>query len=169
MLYYYKVKKGSAMSRAAAFHPPAHDHERCIAAALAAAQDLCARRELRLTPLRRRVLELVWTSHRPVGAYALLEELRQEGKAAPPTVYRALDFLLEHGFIHRLASLNAYVGCSRPGSSHAGQFLICERCGDLAELNDPAVEEAIARSSRTAGFRPRSQTVEILGLCPRCE
>lgn len=145
-----------------------HDHQGCIRAALATAEALCRSRGARLTEQRRRVLELVWTSHKPVGAYALLARLQEQGPAAPPTVYRALDFLLEQGLIHRVSSLNAFVGCARPGQEHCGQFLICEQCQDLVELDDAGIAAAIAHSSQSSGFTPRRQTVEILGLCPQC-
>ncbi len=145
-----------------------HDHAGCISDALHSAEEICRARGVRLTELRRRVLELVWESHKPVGAYALLEQLQQAGKAAPPTVYRALEFLLEQGLIHRLASLNAYVGCTRPGESHSGLFLICESCRNLSELDGGAIDDAIARSSRTSGFEPTRQTVEVQGLCASC-
>ncbi|WP_442900181.1 Fur family transcriptional regulator [Geoalkalibacter sp.] len=145
-----------------------HDHQGCISAALATAEELCRARGVRLTELRRRVLELVWTSHKPVGAYALLARLQEQGPAAPPTVYRALDFLLEQGLIHRISSLNAFVGCTRPGEAHTGQFLICEQCQNLAELDDAGITKAIDRSSQASGFTPRQPTVEILGLCPQC-
>ncbi|WP_298039458.1 transcriptional repressor [uncultured Desulfuromonas sp.] len=145
-----------------------HDHAGCVAAALAAAESICRKNGTRLTRLRRRVLELVWQSHRPVGAYALLDMLREEGRAAPPTVYRALDFLQAHGLVHRLASLNAYVGCSRPGTLHTGQFLICGACHNLVEMDEAGVAAAIERSARAAGFQVQQQTVEIQGLCPDC-
>jgi Fur family zinc uptake transcriptional regulator len=145
-----------------------HDHRECVEAALTAAEELCRRRSRRLTALRRRVLELVWSGHRPVGAYAVLEMLQTEGRAAPPTVYRALEFLQEQGLVHRLASLNAYVGCIHPGRPHAGQFLICESCQTLVELDDRKVTAAIAGSAGAAGFQVSRQTVEILGRCPRC-
>ncbi len=103
-----------------------HDHGHCVATALDAAASLCQRRRARLTPLRRRVLELVWRSHEPQGAYDILDTLGERGRrAAPPTVYRALDFLLGQGLIHRIESLNAFVGCRDPDTPHAGQFLIC--------------------------------------------
>jgi Fur family zinc uptake transcriptional regulator len=104
-------------SAKAAVH--SHDHEHCVEDALAAADKLCAEQGLRFTPLRRRVLELVWSSHKPVGAYALLDKLRSEDLgSAPPTVYRALDFLIEHGLIHRIERMNAFIGCSHPGETH---------------------------------------------------
>ena len=151
------------------FRPLAHAHEACIDDALAAAEEVCARRGARLTPLRRRVLELVWTRHEPVGAYDLLERLRQEGRrAAPPTVYRALDFLLDNGLVHRIESLNAYVGCGAPSDAHAGQFLICRGCGVVGELDDAEIVELVARKAGRMGFDVQRQTIEIMGLCPAC-
>src|SRR5262245_38713286 len=142
------MAQASRRSTAGAFPRAGHDHGRCVDDAIAAAAELCARSGDRLTPLRRRVLELVWTGHRPVGAYALLDQLKQDGRsAAPPTVYRALDFLLERGLVHRLASLNAYCGCVHPGEAHLVQFLICRDCGTAAELADRRVGEAISRSA----------------------
>ncbi|EME67848.1 Fe2+/Zn2+ uptake regulation protein [Paramagnetospirillum caucaseum] len=151
------------------FPVPHHDHGACIRAAMAAAEDECRRRGARLTDIRRRVLELVWGSHRPVGAYALLEELGKEGwSAAPPTVYRALDFLQAHGLVHRIALLNAFVGCARPGHAHAGQFLLCAQCGIAVELEDREVDAAIGRAAGRLGFTVARQTIEIEGLCAGC-
>lgn len=147
------------------FPQPHHDHDRCIAQALAAAEEECRRRGARLTDIRRRVLELVWRSHAPIGAYALLEAL---GKAAPPTVYRALDFLLAHGLIHRIEKLNAFVGCAHPGHAQAGQFLLCRQCGGAAELNDDGIEQAVRDAAGRMGFTVTALTVEAEGLCPSC-
>jgi Fur family zinc uptake transcriptional regulator len=152
------------------FPVPDHDHRHCVAHALAAAEAECRRRGARLTEVRRRVLELVWQGHAPVGAYALLQTLGREGFcAAPPTVYRALDFLLAHGLIHRIERLNAYAGCTRPGEPHAGQFLLCEGCGAAAELDDEAIDAAVLAAARRMGFTVNRQTVEIDGLCPACQ
>lgn len=154
--------------------PPAfiasdHDHGPCISLALQTAETLCRERGQRLTALRRRVLELVWANHRPVGAYALLEMMRQEaGQVAPATVYRALDFLQEQGLVHRLASLNAFIGCAFPAAPHTGQFLICTACQELAELDDHRVTAALAASASASGFAISRTTVEVMGLCPRC-
>lgn len=146
-----------------------HDHRRCIATALSKADAACSASGRRLTPLRRRVLELVWGSHTPVKAYDLLATLgRERNQAAPPTVYRALDFLQEAGLVHRIASMNAYVGCGEPGETHAGQFLICERCGMVAELDEPALSATIAASAARLGFEVRRETIEIEGLCADC-
>ncbi|TWI56555.1 Fur family zinc uptake transcriptional regulator [Pseudomonas duriflava] len=147
-----------------------HDHSRCVAHALGEAETLCARSGVRLTDLRRRVLELVWQSHKPLGAYDILGVLsEQDGRrAAPPTVYRALDFLLENGLVHRIASLNAFVGCNHPGHAHQGQFLICRQCHVAVEIEQSTIESAIQTSARDIGFTVEGQTVEVVGLCSTC-
>lgn len=151
------------------FPVPQHDHGACIRTALAAAEEECRRQGARLTEIRRRVLELVWGSHRPVGAYTLLDSLAKEGwSAAPPTVYRALEFLQAHGLVHRIALLNAFVGCVHPGHAHAGQFLLCGACGIAVELEDREVDSAIGRAAGRLGFSVARQTIEIEGLCPDC-
>ncbi|MBM3536477.1 MAG: transcriptional repressor [Alphaproteobacteria bacterium] len=156
--------------RPSPFPRSGHDHDRCVSAALAAAEAVCERRGERLTPLRRRVLELVWGSHKPVGAYALLDRLRDDGRgAAPPTVYRGLEFLLASGLIHRIETLNAYVGCIHPGETHVTQFLICRTCGTAAELDDRRLGEAIGRSAADHGFSIVSRVIELSGVCARCQ
>ncbi|MEQ8192898.1 MAG: transcriptional repressor, partial [Rhodospirillales bacterium] len=131
------------------FHAQVHDHAHCIDEALEAAEQVCLDAGVRLTPLRRRVLEMVWQSHEPVGAYDLLDRLREERRrAAPPTVYRALEFQLEQGLIHRIESLNAYVGCGSPQNRHGGQFLICRDCGSVAELNDIDIADTVMSKAR---------------------
>jgi Fur family zinc uptake transcriptional regulator len=159
------------MASAAAPSPAGgHDHDRCVADALASAEAICLRQGLRLTALRRRVLELVWNSHRPVGAYDILGALGTDGRpAAPPTVYRALDFLIEHGLIHRIASLNAFVGCAHPEDAHAGQFLICMGCREVSEFDDPAIASDVSRRAAARGFSVSAQNLEVTGLCARCK
>jgi len=159
-------KSGTAEAEARHDH---HDHSHCIEDAVAAAERLCAERGLRFTPLRRRVLELVWSSHKPVGAYALLDALRSEELgSAPPTVYRALDFLIEHGFIHRIERMNAFVGCSHPGEAHRGFFLICGTCGNAVELDGAGLADTIASSAARHGFTARDMTLEVTGTCAEC-
>lgn len=151
------------------FPTSGHDHRRCMRSALADAERLCAAQGLRLTPIRRRVLELIWQGHRPRGAYELLDQLAAEGhKPSPPTVYRALDFLLVHGLVHRVSSRNAYVGCSRPGEEHMAQIFICDRCGVAVERADGSLNRDIRRAAEDLHFEIRDQTVEIAGLCPHC-
>lgn len=152
-----------------AFPALGHDHAACVSAAVATASAKCARDGQRLTALRRRVLELVWQGHRPIGAYAILEQLKTDGRtAAPPTVYRALDFLLDCGLVHRIESLNAYVGCAQPEAPHRSQFLICRGCGTTAEIVDSAVTEALQRSAAAHDFRIESRVIEVTGLCAAC-
>jgi len=147
-----------------------HDHQYCIAQALKVAGEICLRRGARLTPLRQRVLELVWHSHRPVGAYEVLDRLKTEDgrSAAPPTVYRALEFLIEQRLIHRIESLNAFVGCVDPSRPHTAQYLICRKCGVINELEDNAIVGAIGHQAEQHGFVVQEQTVEIHGLCRAC-
>ncbi|WP_263143728.1 Fur family transcriptional regulator [Pseudomonas sp. RIT-PI-AD] len=147
-----------------------HDHSHCVSDALDSAERICARLGLRLTTLRKRVLELVWQSHKPLGAYDILGVLTEEDgrRAAPPTVYRALDFLLENGLVHRIASLNAFVGCNHPGEAHQGQFLICRTCHAAIELEQSSISEAIVASAKSVGFNVEGQTVEVVGLCAGC-
>ena len=146
-----------------------HDHQLCIDDALDRAEAICAARGARLTPIRRRVLEIVWRGHRPTGAYAILEALhRPRRAAAPPTVYRALDFLIGQGLVHRLESLNAYVGCPQPDAGHASQFLICTGCGEVTELGDANIAAAAKRRAAAAGFAVDRLTIELAGRCPEC-
>src|SRR5579871_4011990 len=114
----------------------------------------CLRQGFHLTPLRRRVLDIFSESGGPLGAYAILEELsRREAKqAAPPTVYRTLDFFLEHGFVHKIESLNAYAPCEHLGHAHHGMLLLCEACGGSEEIEDSEVMNAIDLSAKAAGF-----------------
>jgi Fur family zinc uptake transcriptional regulator len=117
------------------------------------------------------VLELVWQSHKPLGAYDILAVLsEQDGRrAAPPTVYRALDFLLENGLVHRISSLNAFIGCNHPEHAHQGQFLICRVCHAAIELEQKSISDAIIASARDVGFVVEGQTVEVVGLCSGCQ
>jgi len=151
------------------FHSRSHDHRDCVAAALARAEALCRRRGARFTRIRRRVLELIWAGHRPLPAYELLAQLRREKhNATPPTVYRALDFLLAHRLAHKIESLNAYIGCTRPQHDHAGQFLICVGCSQVAELYDLELRRMLERKALRAGLKAAHQTVEISGRCRGC-
>ena len=146
-----------------------HDHAVCIDKALATAAEVCAQRGLKLTPVRQRVLEIVWRAHEPIGAYEILAELaRERDKAAPPTVYRALEFLMSAGFVHRIDSLNAFIGCDEPGKPHVAQFLVCRQCQRVVELDDPAINALLAEKSRVAGFVLEPASLELTGLCSDC-
>jgi Fur family zinc uptake transcriptional regulator len=129
----------------------------------------CQNRGLRLTFLRRRVLELIALEGKPIKAYDLLERLRSDReRAAPPTVYRALDFLLEHGFIHKLESINAFTSCHHPNERHTVPFLICDVCAGATELCDEKISNMLDEQARQLGFLPGSQTLEMHGVCRPC-
>jgi Fur family transcriptional regulator, zinc uptake regulator len=151
------------------FPAPDHDHDSCTNAAIAHAEQLCAARAQRLTPMRRQVLETLLASHKPLGAYEIMERLAADTRPAPITVYRALDFLRENNLVHRIESHNAFVACVH---DHAGNdpivFLICERCGAVGEALGGGVAEALKASSRAAGFTPKSPVIEIAGICSHC-
>ena len=133
------------------------------------AENLCAERQQRFTELRRVVLELVCRADQPVGAYQLLDELRERGRsAAPPTVYRALDFLLQQGLVHRLASNNTYLACAHPQRPHASLFLVCRRCGRTQEVHTEGVIDAVKTRADEFGFSVEHASVEVGGLCQHC-
>ena len=154
-----------------------HHHVHDAAGFVAAVERACNERGLRLTAIRARVLGLVAQAGRPIKAYDLLEQIRLDnsregegaGAAAPPTVYRALDFLLANGFIHKLESINAFVACHHPNSAqHSVPFLICDRCHSATELEDAGIVESLDAAARALGFAPQAQTLEVHGLCARC-
>jgi Fur family zinc uptake transcriptional regulator len=151
------------------FPASGHDHHSCVHSALRNAERYCGQKGLRLTPIRRRVLELIWQSHCPSGAYGLLGHLAADGhKPSPPTVYRALEFLLDNGLIHRVSSRNAFVGCTRPGQRHSAQIFVCDLCGIAVEQSDPVLDRQIGHNAQDLHFQIRELTVEVAGVCPRC-
>jgi len=134
-----------------------------------AVEQACAARGLRLTPLRAQVLGLVAAAGKPIKAYDLLDRMKAEnGSSAPPTVYRALDFLLEQGFIHRLASINAFVSCHHPQVQHSVPFLICDQCQNSVELEDDGVSQLLEKQANRLGFKTRAQILEVHGICSDC-
>jgi Fur family zinc uptake transcriptional regulator len=146
-----------------------HDHRHCVSRALKTAEQICKDRELQLTPIRRRVLELIWARHAPIGAYDILGALKKgEGALAPPTVYRALEFLLEAGLIHRVDALNAFIGCESPEQVHAGLLLVCSTCSRVEEIDDPSFARLLAQKAKNAGFVAQAQSLEIKGQCTDC-
>jgi Fur family zinc uptake transcriptional regulator len=147
----------------------AHHHPHNARAFVREVAGECDKRGLRLTEIRMQVLELVAAAEKPVKAYDLLDRLKDDrSNAAPPTVYRALDFLLENGFIHKLESINAYVGCHHPSVEHQVPFLICDVCESATEICDERVARLLGEQARALGFRARAQTLEVHGKCKRC-
>ncbi|MGB1237090.1 MAG: Fur family transcriptional regulator [Pseudomonadales bacterium] len=147
-----------------------HDHGRCVSQALQEAQQICRANGQRLTKIRQLVLELIWQSHKPLGAYELLPALKDAGfNSAPPTVYRALDFLQEQGLVHRISSLNAFIGCTHPGHQCSSCFMICEHCQMAVELESKALAQAITQLSDEVGFTSKREHIELVGCCRNCQ
>jgi Fur family zinc uptake transcriptional regulator len=155
----------------AVFPAPNHDHGRCASDGITHAEAICASRNERLTPMRRRVLQALLASHAPLGAYELIDRLSVRGaRVAPVTVYRALDFLREQGLAHRIESRNAFIACvHNHESGEPVVFLICEKCGTVGEAASATVAETIKSASRSAGFTPRTPVIEISGICAHCK
>ena len=147
-----------------------HDHSHCENQALTVALERCAKKGLKLTKIRQQVLEIIWSQHNPIGAYDVLQKLQERGhKPAPPTAYRALDFLVLAKLIHRIESLNAYIGCPSPDSAHECQFYICTECGHTAELNNSAVSLALSDGAKDLGFKSEVPVIEVHGVCKDCQ
>ena len=143
-----------------------HDHTRCKAASMTAAEALCAARKLQLTPVRKRVLEILLEAHEAMGAYDVLARLAAEGLGSkPPVAYRALGFWVEQGLVPRIEKLNAYVACAHPGRAHDAAFMICRDCGRVAETES---QGPFGQSAGEAGFQIESLVIEAEGLCPKC-
>ena len=146
-----------------------HDHHVCRDQAMNEVRVICKERQVRLTPVRERVLELLWSAHEPMRAYDILEMLGAEGFGSqPPVVYRALDFLIEHGFAHKIECLNAFLACDSPGADHGAKFLICTGCNRVAEFDDRAIAKALGKVAEGSGFSIGKATLEVEGLCPEC-
>ena len=153
-------------------HYADHNHQQCIDTALATARQLCSKKAVNLTPMREQVLTVILQSHEPCGAYSILETLataaKPGAKPAPPTVYRALEFLLDQQLIHRITSLNAYIACCRPARSHQGHFLICQVCRQAVELNSTDISEVINSAAQKQGFAVAHEGLEVFGTCAEC-
>ena len=140
-----------------------------LQAQLANAERLCNLKGVRLTVQRRQVLRIVCVADKPIGAYEVIDALRREnGQAAPPTAYRALDFLEAQGLIHKLASMRAYIGCNHPDHPHCGQFLICRECGLVKEIEHPALTDSLHDAAGSEGFHADKPVVELMGQCAGC-
>lgn len=147
-----------------------HDHGSCIADTVSRVEARCAGAGLQLTKVRRRVLEVLLERHRALGAYEILDLLRDEGLGSqPPVAYRALDFLVTNGFAHRIERLNAFVACLHPDEAHNPAFLICRKCSGVAEAHSSAERGALGRTARDAGFKIEQTVLEVEGICPNCQ
>ena len=157
------------MHHVAAAFERGHDHAQCVRVALDTAIDHCRREGTRLTPLRQKVLQAVWRSHVPLGAYEICHALVGQGdRVLPPTIYRALEFLENNGLIHRIASRNAFIGCNQPLAHHHGRYLICSECGLVAELPADGLTDNLLGEASALNFKARSVRLEAVGLCAAC-
>ncbi len=146
-----------------------HDHDSCVESGLSNAEAQCSAEGLRLTPVRRKVLEMLLQEHRALGAYAILDRLREAGFGSqPPVAYRALDFLVENGFVHKIERLNAFVACAHPGAAHSPAFMICRKCDAVAETQSTSAKGALGAAARAVGFEIERTVVEAEGICPDC-
>ncbi|QGZ64154.1 Fur family transcriptional regulator [Paraburkholderia acidisoli] len=179
------ARHGAAHDHHAQGHDSAHDHEHAdhghvhatgpvsgssLEAALAMAENYCRERGEKLTPIRRKVLELLLASGRATKAYSLLDEMRQiHPGSAPPTVYRALDFLLSAGLIHRIESINAFAVCHDLTQCQHGILVVCQQCGNVTELHEPKLRQALVAQIEAAGYRLAGDGIELKGLCAECQ
>jgi len=146
-----------------------HDHKGCMNDALKTAEKVCVEKGVRLTALRKRILEIICTSHKAVGAYALLDIFKQEDpKAKPVTIYRALDFLMDAGLVHKIESLNAYIACMQAGNQHKTAILICDECSNAYEIEASSFYEGLFQASKEQNFSPDYLIVELHGRCAKC-
>ena len=146
-----------------------HDHHN-VEIRLAEAESLCAALGARLTPLRKEVLELILNASGPMGAYDLLAKIKSDSDrpAAPPTVYRTLDFLLEKGLIHRLTSINAYIPCCHPREGHQAAFLICTTCKNVTEASAQGLLTQLDALAASDHCTAQHSIIEISGICQQC-
>jgi Fur family zinc uptake transcriptional regulator len=162
-----KPKTGQATPAPVGFD--VHDHDQCVETAITEAELHCAAEGLRFTPVRRAALEILLREHRALGAYELLDRLRDAGFGAqPPVAYRALDFLVANGFVHKIERLNAFIACAHPGASHSPAFLICRKCDAVAETHSAPARGTLGDAACATGFTIERTVVEALGLCPSC-
>src|SRR6056297_199435 len=146
-----------------------HDHGSCISDAIAAAEAHCQTEALRFTPVRRKALGILLQEHRALGAYEMLDRLRDAGFGSqPPVAYRALEFLVANGFAHKIERLNAFIACAHPGASHSPAFMICRSCQSVAEAQSTPARGALGDAARATGFRIERTVVEATGICPAC-
>ncbi|MEN8660227.1 MAG: Fur family transcriptional regulator [Marivita sp.] len=147
----------------------AHDHDQCVETAITEAEAHCAATGARFTAVRRAALEILLREHRALGAYELLDRLHDAGFGSqPPVAYRALDFLVENGFVHKIERLNAFIACAHPGASHSPAFLICRKCDVVAEAHSAPARGTLGEAAKATGFKIERTVVEALGVCPSC-
>lgn len=145
------------------------NHENCISTTINQVEKICAENGLRFTKIRKAVLEIIWESHRPIKAYDILTKISNINYSEkPPTVYRALDFLMENGFVHKINSLNSYVGCSHPNEHSDCYFIICSICNEVQECCDSTITKTIKKILNKNTFKHDYIALEVNGQCNYC-
>ena len=146
-----------------------HDHDQCFKEIIESVEEYCKSNDLRLTPVRRKVLELLLQEHKALGAYDILDLLREAGfNSQPPVAYRALEFLVNYGFAHKIERLNAFVACSHPGKVHSPAFMICRKCDTVAETETAISKSSLLEIANLAGFKVEQTVLEAQGVCSFC-
>ncbi|HBR97107.1 MAG TPA: Fur family transcriptional regulator [Gammaproteobacteria bacterium] len=146
---------------------PCTEHKECISKAMREGERVCQDNDQRFTAVRRRVLEIIWETHKPIKAYDILEKL-SDSAGKPPTVYRALNFLLGNGLVHKINTLNAYIGCTHPREHAQCFFIICKVCGTATECCNSALNGIIQETAKKHNFTNYTASLEIQGVCEAC-
>ena len=146
----------------------AHNHNNCISTSLSELEKYCQKSDQKLSKVRRKVLEILLESHKALGAYEILDKLKSNGFASqPPVAYRAINFLLKVGFVHKIEKFNSYIACTNPGKSHKPAFLICRKCNLVSEtIQKPSNE--ISLEAKNNNFCIENSIIEIIGVCQNC-
>ena len=147
-----------------------HDHRKCSKKVIQNAEETCLKFSLNFTPIRKKVLEIISSNHKPSRAYDLLEKLRDDGFCdKPPTIYRALDFLIENKIVHKLNTINAYVACFDEESEEISCFLICEMCQEIEEFHNKNLNKVLTNIGKKRGIEIKNLNLEIGFKCQECK
>ena len=146
-----------------------HNHKNCISNSISEFEKYCQESNQKISKVSKKVFEILLESHKALGAYDILDKLKNYGYSSqPPVAYRALSLLLDIGFVHKIEKLNAYIACSDPGKSHEPAFLICRKCKLVNETSQFETNKKIKSEAKNSKFSIENSIVEIIGVCPNC-
>lgn len=147
-----------------------HSHQKCVDKLIKQAREICIKNNLRLTPLREKILEIIFQNHKAIKAYDVLKELEKHNISdKPPTIYRALDFFITNKIIHKIHCINSYLVCSHPGMHNDCSLFICEKCNSVEENCDNNISKLIVEDAKNNNFTIKNKNIEILGICQNCQ